>query len=84
MKRIAGFVIVFLSPLLLFSQNISLNHSGTQYDSFENPVQQSFQKDFSRKYAVTLLPHLGGFISFKGDEEKAFKKISFHKDNFRK
>ncbi|WP_017258622.1 DUF5723 family protein [Pedobacter arcticus] len=77
MKKITGLIIVFLSPLLLFSQNISLNHSGTQYDSFENPVQQSFEKDFSRKYAVTLLPHLNGFLSFKGDEEKSFKKFLF-------
>lgn len=77
MKKIIGLIIVFLSPLLLFSQNILLNHSGTQYDSFENPVQQSFEKDFSRKYAVTLLPHLNGFLSFKGDEEKAFKKFLF-------
>ncbi len=77
MKKIAGFIIVFLSPLLLFSQNISLNHSGTQYDSFENPVQQGFQKDFSRKYAVTLLPHLNGFINFKGEAETAFKQFLF-------
>lgn len=77
MKKIAGFIIVLLYPLLLFSQNISLNHTGTQYDSFENPVQQGFQKDLSRKYAVTLLPHLNGVIYFKGDGESIFKKFLF-------
>ncbi len=79
MKKIGGFIIVFLFPLLLFSQNISLNHSGTQFDSFENPVQQGFQKDLSRKYAVTLFPHLSGYITFKGDGEAAFKKLLFTK-----
>lgn len=77
MKKISGFIIVLLFPSLLFSQSISLNHSGTQYDSFENPVQQGFQKDLSRKYAVTLFPHLNGFISFKGDGETAFRKLLF-------
>lgn len=77
MKKIGGFLIVFLFPLFLFPQNVSLNHSGTQFDGFENPVQQSFQKDLSRKYAFTLLPHLSGFINFKGNEETAFKKFLF-------
>lgn len=77
MKKISGFSIVFLFPLFLCAQNISLTHSGTQYDSFENPVQQSFQKDLSRKYAVTLFPHLNGFVSFDGDGETAFKKMLF-------
>ncbi|HTN22085.1 MAG TPA: DUF5723 family protein [Pelobium sp.] len=77
MKKIYGFIVFFLFPLLLFAQNVSLYHSGTQFDTFENPVQQGFQKDFSRKYAVTLLPHINGFINFKGDGESAFKKLLF-------
>nr|WP_294897725.1 DUF5723 family protein [uncultured Pedobacter sp.] len=77
MKKLYGFIVFFLSPLFLLAQNVSLYHSGTQFDTFENPVQQGFQKDLSRKYAVTLLPHISGFINFKGDGETAFKKFLF-------
>ncbi len=77
MKKVVGFLFVSLLPLLSFSQNVSLYHTGTQFDTFENPVQQGFQKNYSRKYALTLLPHINGFINFAGDGETAFKKLLF-------
>lgn len=77
MKIIYGILFLFLFPSILLAQNISLNHTGTQFDTFENPVQQGFTKDFSRKYAITLFPHIAGFINFKGDGEKAFKKFLY-------
>lgn len=77
MKKVGGFIIFIFLPLFSIAQNISLNHTGTQFDGFENPVQQSFQKDLSRKYAVTLFPHINAFVYFKGDAESVFKKFLF-------
>lgn len=75
MQKIYVLLILWLLPNVIFAQHISLYHTGTQYDAFENPVQQSFIKDYSRKYAINLFPHLSGFINFKGDAETSFKKL---------
>ncbi len=64
----------------MLAQNVSLYHSGTQFDSFENPVQQSFIKDDSRKFAITLLPHTSGYFGFEGNAESAFKRLLFTRD----
>ncbi|MFC5282610.1 DUF5723 family protein [Pedobacter alpinus] len=77
MKIAFGILLFFLFPFILFAQKISLYHTGTQFDTFENPVQQGFIKDNSRKYAITLFPHIGGFINFNGDGETAFKKLLY-------
>ncbi len=74
-----SFFLIFIT-LLVFktsAQNFSLNHTGTLYDSFENPVEQSFQKDLSRKYAINILPSLFMFGNFDGEAQTAFKKYAF-------
>ena len=77
MKKWRCLIILFLMPFCVKSQQISLTHSNTQYDAFENPVQTGFVKEQSRKYAITLLPSLDGFIYFKGASETALKKLLF-------
>ena len=77
MKKWRYLIILFLLPFCVKSQQISLTHSNTQYDAFENPVQTGFVKEQSRKYAITLFPSLDGFIYFKGASETALKKLLF-------
>jgi len=77
MKKWRCLIILFLIPFCVKSQQISLTHSNTQYDAFENPVQTGFVKEQSRKYAITLFPSIDGFIYFKGASETALKKLLF-------
>ncbi|OAQ40582.1 hypothetical protein A5893_06460 [Pedobacter psychrophilus] len=77
MKKCLLLIFIIFSVFKISAQNFSLNHSGTLYDSFENPVEQSFQKDFSRKYAITILPSLFMFGNFEGEAQTAFKKYAF-------
>ncbi|MBU0697361.1 MAG: hypothetical protein KKE39_12685, partial [Bacteroidetes bacterium] len=74
---------IILTPILSWAQNISLTHSGTLYDASENPVQKSFQVDFSRKYQITILPALSSFIYFKGEGAIPFKKLLFNTSSSR-
>lgn len=81
MKKLLVQVIFMLSPGLVYSQAVSLTHSKTLYDSFENPAQSSFDKELSRKYAINLfLPTFNTQFRFKGDAETTFKSI-FFEDN---
>jgi hypothetical protein len=75
-KLVCLFILLSIQPTL-FGQTVSLFHSGTMYDGFENPVQQTFVKDFSRKYATNLFPLISGNFNFKGDAQTAFKSIIF-------
>src|SRR5690606_21775659 len=60
------------------AQQSSLVHSGTLYDSFENPVQTAFTKEKSNKYAINLLlPSFGGNLKFKGDAENQLKNLIY-------
>ncbi|WP_442794729.1 DUF5723 family protein [Pelobium manganitolerans] len=77
MKRNTLVLILLLWPTLFYAQNIALSHSSTQFDAFENPVQQGFQKDLSRKYAITLFPHLFVTFAFEGDAETLFKRALY-------
>ena len=77
MKKIWNLLIIIFFPFGVFSQKIALTHSGTMYDSFENPVQSSFQKELSRKYALNLLPALDASLYFNGSANNAFKKFLF-------
>jgi hypothetical protein len=79
MKKILCLILCLLFKDSLFGQTVSLFHSGTLYDGFENPVQQTFIKDFSRKYAINLFPHLHSNFNFNGDAQTAFKSIIFTK-----
>ncbi len=45
------------------------------FDSFENPVQAAFTLQTSKKYSISILPHLGGDFKFTGDAESAFKNL---------
>lgn len=82
MKRLQFLVIFMLSSRLIYSQDVSLTHSRTLYDSFENPAQSAFDKELSRKYAINLfLPAFSTQLRFKGDAETEFKKILFQADN---
>lgn len=44
----------------LKAQQFSLYHTGTLFDSFENPSQRAFTADSSRKYALNLFIPSGG------------------------
>lgn len=77
MKKWNSLIILFLFPICVKSQQISLTHSNTQYDAFENPVQTGFVKEQSRKYAITLFPSLDAFIYFNGASENVLKKLLF-------
>lgn len=77
MKKFYFFSFLFFIPYLVKSQEISLTHSGTQFDAFENPVQQSFDKDYSRKYAVSVFPAINLIVYFKGDAKTTFSKFLF-------
>ena len=77
MNKFRCLIILFFIPFCVKSQQISLTHSNTQYDAFENPVQTGFVKEQSRKYALTLFPSLDGFIYLNGASETALKKLLF-------
>ncbi|MBK0381818.1 hypothetical protein I5M32_02495 [Pedobacter sp. SD-b] len=77
MKKSSCLIFIMLFTFKTFAQSFSLSHSGTQYDSFENPVEQSFDKDLSRKYALNLLPSFSVFGNFNGEAQTAFKKYLF-------
>lgn len=77
MKKSLFLIFIIFSVLKTSAQNFSLNHTGTLYDSFENPVEQSFQKNLSRKYAINILPSLFVFGNFGGEAQTAFKKYAF-------
>jgi hypothetical protein len=79
MKKIVCLLLCLLCRDTLVGQTVSLFHSGTLYDGFENPVQQTFVKDYSRKYAINLFPLLHSNFNFKGDAQTAFKSIIFTK-----
>lgn len=79
MKKIWYLALIIFFPTGVFSQQIALTHSGTQYDAFENPVQTGFTKELSRKYAITIFPALNAFLNFKGGAETAFKNFAFNR-----
>ncbi|TKB99017.1 DUF5723 family protein [Pedobacter cryophilus] len=79
MKKIWYLALIIFFPTSVFSQHIALTHSGTQYDSFENPVQTGFTKELSRKYAITIFPALNALLNFKGGSETAFKNLIFNR-----
>jgi hypothetical protein len=74
MRKSLFLILIIFYVLPTSAQNFSLSHTGTQYDSFENPVEQSFQKDLSRKYAINLLPSFFAFGNFDGEAQTSFKK----------
>ena len=59
------------------AQDFSLIHSGTSYDAFENPVQQSFIQEKSKKYSLNILPSISADFAFSGDAEASFKNLIF-------
>lgn len=78
MKKLCLFLILIFSFGYSKAQNTSLIHSGTLYDSFENPVQPAFTKEKSNKYAINLLlPSFGESFRFEGDAEKQLKNLLF-------
>jgi hypothetical protein len=77
MRKSLFLILIIFYVLPTSAQNFSLSHTGTQYDSFENPVEQSFQKDLSRKYAINLLPSFFAFGNFDGEAQTSFKKYVF-------
>jgi hypothetical protein len=79
MKKSLFLFFILFAPILSWAQNISLTHSGTLYDASENPVQQSFQVDLSRKYQITILPAINAFIYFKGEAAIPFKNLLFNR-----
>ncbi|MBC7653111.1 MAG: hypothetical protein H7098_01405 [Oligoflexus sp.] len=77
MKKSLCLIFITFFILKASAQNFSLNHTGTLYDSFENPVEKSFQKDLSRKYAINILPSLFVIGNFDGEAQTTFKKYAF-------
>ncbi len=77
MKKAWLLFITILLPFYGFSQQIALTHSGTMNDSFENPVQSSFEKELSRKYQINIIPAINAYLYFKGDASNEFKKLLF-------
>lgn len=78
MKKGGIFLILILFYGYSKAQQTSLTHSGTLYDSFENPVQPAFTKEKSNKYAINLLlPGFGGNFKFEGGAENQIKNIIF-------
>ena len=58
-------VLALLIPLSIYGQEISLKHSGTQYDAFENPEQSGFEKDLSQRNAISIFPAFHLLFNFK-------------------
>ncbi len=78
MKKLRFFLILLLYMGHARAQQSSLLHSGTLYDSFENPVQKAFTKEKSNKYAINLLlPSFGGNLKFNGDAETQLKNLIY-------
>jgi hypothetical protein len=78
MKKHALCLVIFFSFGYVNAQHSSLIHSGTLYDSFENPVQAAFTKEKSNKYAINLLlPSFGANLKFKGDAETQLKNLIY-------
>jgi hypothetical protein len=76
------FLVLVLFTILcsdLRSQDVSLLHSGTLYNSLENPVESSFTNEYSRKYASNLFfPSFNGTFRLKGQIETAVKDIVYN------
>ena len=76
------FLVLVLFTILcsdLRSQDVSLLHSGTLYNSLENPVESSFPNEYSRKYASNLFfPSFNGTFRLKGQIETAVKDIVYN------
>lgn len=74
------FIIILLIPIAVTGQEISLIHSGTQYDAFENPAQSGFEKNLSKRNAISILPAFNLLFNFKGPSSIAFKELMFTQD----
>lgn len=78
MKKCCAALLLCTIPFGVFSQQISLTHSGTLFDATENPVQSSFQKDLSRKYQINIIPATHLYLFFAGKSDNAFKNLIFN------
>lgn len=76
------FLVLFLFTVfcnVVKSQDVSLLHSGTLFNSLENPVESSFTNEYSRKYATNwFFPSFNGTFKLKGEVENPIKDIIFN------
>jgi hypothetical protein len=73
-------IVVLSLPFMAKGQEISLTHSGTQYDAFENPAQSGFEKNLSKRNALGILPAFNILFNFKGPSSMAIKELLFTQD----
>ena len=67
--------LAFFIPISIYGQEIALKHSGTQYDAFENPEQSGFEKDLSKRNAISIFPAFHMLFNFKGVSSNGFKEL---------
>lgn len=64
----------------IFAQQFGLYNTRTLYDAFENPSQEAFQVDSSRKYAFNFfIPTVGIHGTFLGPAQQSFKDLAFRR-----
>ena len=77
-KFLLAFFILF-STVKIYGQQFSQYNTGTLYDSFENPAQNSFIPDTSRKYAFNLfVPNFSANVYLNGNAQVALKDRLFN------
>lgn len=81
MKKFILIITFWCFYTLAYTQEVSLTNSGTLFDSFENPAQQAFILNDSRKYSFNFLfPSIHNQVYFDGDANIAFKTLLFKND----
>lgn len=69
-KFLLAFYLLLFIASTGFAQQFSQYNTGTLYDSFENPSQNSFVPDTSKHYAFNfLIPNINGSFYLKGDAQ---------------
>ncbi|MDB5023477.1 MAG: hypothetical protein JWP78_1232 [Mucilaginibacter sp.] len=78
MKKVLLIFCLLFAAVEGFSQQFSQYNTGTLYDSFENPSQQSFVPDTSKMYAFNfLIPHLNANFSLTGNAQSSLVNRAF-------
>ncbi|TSD67217.1 hypothetical protein FFF34_007410 [Inquilinus sp. KBS0705] len=79
MKRFLLVFFLLFSTVKIFAQQFSQLNTGTLFDSFENPAQNSFIADTSRKYAFNLFaPNFNTNVFVTGNGQTTLKDRAFN------